>query len=453
MRGGIATQAAVGARNGAAMARRAYVLWIKPNRVDRVEEALASNQLILGWSEAEGLLDPNLDEDDFRRIVHDTYHADEPTKRKAGRAAPHLWRFIREMHADDLVLVPRHSGVYMARVLSGPSFFSPGKRSEDTAYRRSVEWLNGGKPFPRTAFGADLQARLKRQRDTSGEISEYLAELEKILDAGTSGGDWTAAEVGAVVADYRDMLLMELSGAAYSKTEHRRKLMGRVARSEGSIEFKHQNISAVLEETGQPWIRGYKPRHNFQASLVEAVGRIVLPALEAVLPLSVPEAGINPEEVFVPPPKPAEDAAETPAVARLARKIDQGERDRRNRALGTAGEEFVFRLELERLADIPRLAGAVRWVSRDEGDGHGYDIASYERDGREMFIEVKTTRGGIRTPFFLSSNEIAAADDYGDRYRLYRVFEYGPSPRVYRLTPPLRDSVELTPSVFKARPK
>ena len=40
-----------------------------------------------------------------------------------------------------------------------------------------------------------------------------------------------------------------------------------------SIEYKHQNISAVLKGLGEDWIPGYKPAFNFQASLVDAVVR------------------------------------------------------------------------------------------------------------------------------------------------------------------------------------
>ncbi len=42
-------------------------------------------------------------------------------------------------------------------------------------------------------------------------------------------------------------------------------------RSEGSVEFKHQNISAVLIELGQPYIKGYLPRFNYQQILKEAI--------------------------------------------------------------------------------------------------------------------------------------------------------------------------------------
>ncbi|HRJ79949.1 MAG TPA: hypothetical protein PLF37_15730, partial [Planctomycetota bacterium] len=67
------------------------------------------------------------------------------------------------------------------------------------------------------------------------------------------------------------MLEAELTGRPYSKTEHRKALLDHIKRSEGSIEFKHQNISAALQDLGLPWIAGYKPRSNYQIALLEAV--------------------------------------------------------------------------------------------------------------------------------------------------------------------------------------
>ena len=45
------------------------------------------------------------------------------------------------------------------------------------------------------------------------------------------------------------------------------------------IEFKHQNISAVLKGLGEAWILGNKPADNFQMALVDAVQRWILSAV------------------------------------------------------------------------------------------------------------------------------------------------------------------------------
>ena len=77
--------------------------------------------------------------------------------------------------------------------------------------------------------------------------------------------DWTQTELTAIVADYFSMLCDELCGIPYNKAVHRRTLVAKLEnRSEGSIEFKHCNISAVLNLLNLPSINGYKPRNNFQ---------------------------------------------------------------------------------------------------------------------------------------------------------------------------------------------
>ena len=67
--------------------------------------------------------------------------------------------------------------------------------------------------------------------------------------------------------------------------------------------------------------------------------------------------------------------------------------DLQRRRLGTAGEEWVVNLEREQLSRSGRqdLADLVRWVARSDGDGLGYDIASFRPTGAPRLIEVTTT--------------------------------------------------------------
>ncbi|MFL6751993.1 MAG: hypothetical protein ACJ8FL_02030, partial [Sphingomicrobium sp.] len=85
------------------------------------------------------------------------------------------------------------------------------------------------------------------------------------------GSVWSNWEVDAIVADYFAMLGDEIAGAQFNKSEHRRALQTLTGREPGSIERKHQNISAVLERLGLPFIRGYKPLAHFQNALLDAV--------------------------------------------------------------------------------------------------------------------------------------------------------------------------------------
>jgi hypothetical protein len=83
-------------------------------------------------------------------------------------------------------------------------------------------------------------------------------------------GDWTDDEIAVAIETYFLMLSMEIEGVAYTKASIRRSALELLPRrSKGSVEFKWQNISAILDESGNPWIVGYKPASNYQERLKE----------------------------------------------------------------------------------------------------------------------------------------------------------------------------------------
>jgi len=59
-------------------------------------------------------------------------------------------------------------------------------------------------------------------------------------------------------------------------------------------------------------------------------------------------------------------------------------------------------------------------VSEEDGDGAGYDIASFAPDGLLRLIEVKTTNGWQRSPCHITRNELAVADERRSEWRLFR---------------------------------
>lgn len=272
-----------------------------------------------------------------------------------------------------------------------------------------------------------------------------------------SAGDWTDEENDSIVADYFAMLADEVAGRSYNKAEHNRRLQARIPRSRGSIEYKRQNISAVLKALGEEWISGYKPAFNFQMSLVEAVVRWLdrNPAwLSRTVATSA--AGFRETSSFwidqpptlrnEPPPEELEQ------LLAVARKFDVAARDERNRVLGRAGEEFVLEYERSSLAAAGRmdLARTVRWVSEEDGDGAGFDIHSFEPDGRPRLIEVKTTNGWERTPFHITRNELAVAEERRSDWCLLRLWNFSRGPRGFELYFPLDDHVSLTATTYQA---
>jgi hypothetical protein len=67
-----------------------------------------------------------------------------------------------------------------------------------------------------------------------------------MADEAKIGAPWQDDELDAIVADYFAMFKDHLSGHPYVKSAHSKALMARVGRTHRSVEFKHQNISAVL---------------------------------------------------------------------------------------------------------------------------------------------------------------------------------------------------------------
>ena len=136
----------------------------------------------------------------------------------------------------------------------------------------------------------------------------------------------------------------------------------------------------------------------------------------------------------------------------IARKFDVAGRDERNRALGRAGEERVLAREWASLRSAGRddLARKVRWVSEQDGDGAGYDIASFAPDGQVRLIEVKTTNGWERTPFHITRNELAVADERRSEWCLFRLWNFSREPKAFELYPPLDAYVTLTATAFVA---
>lgn len=274
-------------------------------------------------------------------------------------------------------------------------------------------------------------------------------------------GDWTDEQNDAIVADYFAMLAADSAMRPYSKAEHNRRLQVVTGRPRGSIEYKHQNISAVLKGLGEAWIAGYKPAFNFQASLVDAVARWLerhpdwvnrAPGVGrgALRPGFAEEAelwiGPPPTHSNAPPPE------ELGQMTAIARRFDVAERDARNRVLGRAGEERVLAHERASLLAAGRtdLAQRIRWVSHLDGDGAGYDIRSYDTDGRDRLIEVKTTNGWDRTPFFITRNELAVANAHRDDWRLVRLWNFSRKAQAFELRPPLEAHVSLMATAYQA---
>jgi hypothetical protein len=267
--------------------------------------------------------------------------------------------------------------------------------------------------------------------------------------------DWTDREIDLIVADYFEMLRLELARQPYVKAQRNAELQKLIGRSRGSIEFKHQNISAVLLKLGMPWIAGYKPMANYQNALIDGIERYLAAAAEplAIVEQMSREAAEDAALYIGPAPSLRHSPKdETPALMRLVRKFDPAGRDERNRALGKRGEERVLASEKARLlsAGLEELAQKIRWVSQEDGDGAGYDILSFTERGEERLLEVKTTAGHLTTPFYLSANECALSVERPDHFRIFRLYDFAKEPKAFQIAPPLESALILETASYRA---
>lgn len=126
------------------------------------------------------------------------------------------------------------------------------------------------------------------------------------------------------------------------------------------------------------------------------------------------------------------------------------ENNRERKNLGDAGEDLVMEYEKEKLERYG-IKKRPEHISRSKGDGFGYDVLSYDRDGNPMFIEVKTTKSGPKTPFYVTVNELVCSKEEQGNFSLYRLFNFDPRKNTAKMIE-VKGSLEkmcINPTQFK----
>lgn len=144
-----------------------------------------------------------------------------------------------------------------------------------------------------------------------------------------------------------------------------------------------------------------------------------------------------------------------------ARKVDFKTINSEKTALGMAGESFALEWERNRLKDLNvsfDILEEVIHVSKKFGDGSGYDILSRKDENYELFyIEVKTTKGGLNTPFYISENEKAFMEINKENTAIYRVYNYNPEFNIGEIEIIIYDELiknyEFNPITYKVTKK
>lgn len=125
------------------------------------------------------------------------------------------------------------------------------------------------------------------------------------------------------------------------------------------------------------------------------------------------------------------------------------------REIGYAGELLVLEHERSRLrsAGLHDLAQEVEHVSVTQGDGVGYDIRSFEENGSEIHIEVKTTVAGPGASFEISANEVRYSQAYSDNFAIFRLVNFSREPDradFYIQRGAISNNYKLVPSSYRA---
>lgn len=278
---------------------------------------------------------------------------------------------------------------------------------------------------------------------------------------------WSKQELDLIVAEYFAMLTEELAGRTFNKTQRRQQLLPQLhRRSEAAIEFTYANISAVLQrpEISLPYIRGYKPRHNYQKDLVETI-LLYLNSAQGLQVYQKLDSELNRDPAMVTPPTPEQairlnpppKIQETPSLSYQGAvhfKIDYVAREQDQLELALAGERWVMQLEQIRLSHLgrPDLARRIEHVALTS-DKEGFDIRSFERTGRERLIKIKTTRFGEETPFYTNNHELDVSTRYADTYHLYRLYDFRQQPSLYVIGGDLSARLKLQPVIYMATPR
>lgn len=150
------------------------------------------------------------------------------------------------------------------------------------------------------------------------------------------------------------------------------------------------------------------------------------------LPLSDKETNklekISSKDIYAPP---EDKYKETKTIkeniktrAFKTRKINWEEVCKSFKLIGEQGELIVEEVEKDYLLSIGRkdLAEKVDRISETKGDGAGYDILSFNSEGKEKYIEVKTSVVSPTEPFYLTNNELLFLETYKHSSFIHRVY-------------------------------
>jgi hypothetical protein len=195
---------------------------------------------------------------------------------------------------------------------------------------------------------------------------------------------------------------LKVENRLLKKTSYTRS--GRSSNKTNHTTPKSKDISSENIDSSQP--QG-KEELNFE--LIENLNDIFKTNVEEEIVSSLTEISENMEDIIY-TKKPKEDYIESAII---------------KKEIGLEGELFILNYErnkLQRKGQL-ELSEKVKHISVEYGDGYGYDILSFDENGNEKYIEVKTTIQDLNTVFYVSDSEYKKASTLKN-YFIYRVFNF-----------------------------
>ena len=204
-------------------------------------------------------------------------------------------------------------------------------------------------------------------------------------------------------------------------------------------------------------LRGLMSPNNFKDFNNKILDSVLIEDLEVRIikkNLSISKLG---EQVSIPTGLSFSETKSNPKIV----KKDYIKELKRNTEQGMEAERLVLNLEIERAKNDNKLrknVNNIKHVALNEGDGLGYDIKSIYFDEvtnevKPLYIEVKSTIGGINSPFYLSANEKRVAKEKGKEYSIYRLFRRDDVNFDYYVINDPYEKLEYEPIQYRVIPK
>ena len=106
----------------------------------------------------------------------------------------------------------------------------------------------------------------------------------------------------------------------------------------------------------------------------------------------------------------------------IVKQSKQRRKTQESKKIGDAGEAYVYKYEYNKLIKANR-SDLAKKIDMHCARYHypGWDITSYGLNGKEIYIEVKSTKGKVINDFDITDPEWQAAKKQGDKYHIYLV--------------------------------